>query len=320
MSNDPKIIEDEERLMALLALTSQQLPYPPHEFTDKDWENIDFDSLSTEQQEAYFLYLDTHPELFEKISQRARSHEISPVPTKLKEIAFVRNSVSQLKRQIQNTLSIPVIRYGFAGTLVIAITLILAWPTQNDTDIGTRIDHSFVELDHQSLLPNEPLTLPWEQASAGLGFSPTQNPHPRLAEAFAVGLQLGVGYLNQASTNSSLDTLIDSQTKSVDALPEEISLYRELGRWNILLWVTSQHVDNLEPAFWQQQLDLSRQFQSRLLTLGDTQTVVSAHLTNTATLLEQLHQQTSIRRNATQLREEVTSFRNLFSPAQNPGQ
>src|SRR5262245_55264860 len=73
--NDPP--DREDRLMALLALTSQELP--AHKRDTPNVDDLDLDRLSPDELAAVHDYLDAHPEAFERFLARQRAAQASPV-------------------------------------------------------------------------------------------------------------------------------------------------------------------------------------------------------------------------------------------------
>jgi hypothetical protein len=227
--------DNERRYLALLALTSQELPRkPPANFM---WTPAQQAAVANE---FFFERLDIDPAALETFVAQELARMKSP------------KQKSSLRERWSATFTQK--RYAVAFGVIAAVAILTVQLTSNS--LLENIEQSFATLPSQST----PLILPWEQPRPALGFATTPANESRGAIAFARGLLRGKGKLSGSSVGAS----------AAGALRN----YVALGEWNVLLWSACQ-ADSLSLTFWRTQSKIAGDLASASYSSEDRAMIVA---------------------------------------------
>jgi hypothetical protein len=280
---------EEERLMALLALDTQELPErgssPPH-----DLAALDGKAMTSAQISQLHAYLDAHPEAFEEVLRQraAMTHRNA-------------SAARSWREQLANWL-MPVPRYAIAlGASAVFTALVSLMWIDNPSRLGESVDLAYVELSERA--PAQALVDIAEaqsQAEARLGFSGSAQPTDAAAAFFVEGFEAGRQRL-----------LEPGETSAQTATANE-AMY-VLGQWNALLWTASQLPEPLSTEFWSAQREHFQEFSSDVRRQRRVDPVVIVHVQRIEALLAQLSQRNTARP-LHELSQELQLFRARFVP------
>jgi hypothetical protein len=267
---------NEQRLMALLALTAQELPHVPH----------DANAHGSGLNAAAFVQLDTDPA---KLEAYLRSGMRAQSGNKLTQSPW-RGAIASLG----DMFAPPRVRFATAFSVILLAGLVTFWQWSSRSVLHT-VERSYAEV---TLTLSDSLTLPWEQRTPVQGFTATAGNDSPAGRSFAQGLlRARMKLLGQVNT-----------TQNLDAFSER---YVALGEWNVLLWAAAQSNVQLEPGFWHSQMDLARTLQ-REFTAADDAPEIAIHISTTQSLIDAMARAPNPR-TARQLWSELTRFREAFS-------
>jgi hypothetical protein len=270
---------DEDRLMVLLALSSQELPEHKASTTQPE-------AMSSAELHAH---LDADPAAFEEF---LRQHRTAGAALRAKQSASwldaLRGWLAPLPRQA--------VAFGIAAVCasIVAFVLIENRPTRS-TDVERSYQELLASLDTDALAA---LATASYRDEPRLGFTPRRELTTAAEQSFAGGIAAGRARLATAAA-----------TKSEPVANEAFFL---LGQWNILLWAACESQQSFTADFWQGQ-------RSRLQTVADELSrdpffdpTLAAHLRRVDASLAQLSQNYS-RRTAFELGEDLRLYRDQWS-------
>jgi hypothetical protein len=276
---------EEDRLMALLALTSQELPERPR--TDVDWTGADPDRLSPAQLRALHDQLDADPAAFETFLRRRRERRADPIPS-----ALTASERAPFWRRWLAVFQPPQLRYALAlGLVVLGVAFVFTAAIDQPSSLSAALDRGYRDLHGHGPPALDVLSATEEAGRARLGFAPPGAASVE-AQAFAAGLESGRRRLVAARD-------------AARATREAGSVYFELGEWHVLLAAASVTDPLLAPAFWREQLAVHRELARSLTDDAATR----AHLARIADLLAPLTQSERRARAAHALSSELRLFR-----------
>jgi len=296
---------EEERLMALLALDVQELPpgsspelAKPRSagdapIGDLNRLNLDLDRLegrplSGEQVKRLHAYLDAHPEAFEALLRRRRSERLRP------------ESATRSWRDWFSSWQFSVPRYAAAfGVAAVCAVLVTLVTMNGRAALSEDVELAYADLIERTDAPSLAAAAAGPQGEARLGFSVQARPTDDASLGFALGLETGRHRLQQ-SKDSAESSRIADRTMYV------------LGQWNALLLSASQLPEPLAPQFWQSQHDRFGTL-AEALTRENVDPVVIAHARRVEGLLGQLAVHSGAR-TTHELSQELLLFRARFSP------
>ncbi len=260
---------DEERMMALLALTSQELPA----------------AGKGSQREALHDYLDANPAAFE---QFLKKHRDQPPAQKTWRSWF-------------GALQLRPMRYALAIGIASLCAILIARPFLDEGGaLVAGLDAGYAELaTHADAASLEQLSLAADR-DAQFGFSPQPADSQRV-ESFVAGLAGGEQRLSSA--RKALPTA------SSRLLEDDESRYYALGEWNVLLSAAAHVESGLPATFWQSQLEFHGRLSEALADDRDSDPMIAAHMRRTGEHLSRLSRQSDSRRTAHELSEELRLFR-----------
>jgi hypothetical protein len=261
---------DEDRMMALLALTSQDLPA----------------AGKTSQREALHDYLDANPAAFE---QFLKKHRNQPPAQKKTWLGWF------------DALQLRPMRYALALGIASLCAILIARPLLDEGGaLVAGLDAGYAELaTHADPASLERHSLASDR-DAQFGFSP-QPADSQVVDSFVAGLAGGEQRL--AAARRALPTA------SSRLLEDDESRYYALGEWNVLLSAAAHVESGLPATFWQSQLEFHGRLSEALADDRDSDPMIAAHMRRTGEHLSRLSRQSDSRRTAHELSEELRLFR-----------
>jgi hypothetical protein len=295
MSDQPEKpgLNNEHRYMALLALTSQELPARSVGDSDSDGENV---SKPSSEPQAFYERLDADPQALESFLRHERSHARARVATQHKLSTHKHSRWTALFDQVARVFAIAPIRYATVLGVAIASLLIVIQVANKDR-LNELVEQSYADVKFE---PNrwsvtEP-TLPWERPQASQGFAPAESNNSVAAIEFAQGLIRGREFLIASSVRN------------------KESPYYALGEWNVLLWAACDSAQPLSPEFWRRQRAVASKLSATSFPERDSAEAVTAHLRNVSGFIDALVEGRNSARTAKALAGELLRFREQFAP------
>jgi hypothetical protein len=287
-ANDPRYdATEEERLMALLALTVQELPHGSRAAAamSAPLEAADVDS---------FRRLDTDPVALEAYLRKGMrvQQQSQPIAASLWR---------PLMQELGNFFAPPRVRFATAFGAMLLTGLLVLWQS-NTRSMLDAVQQSYAAVP--LTMPADALILPWEQRTPVQSFTPTTGNDTLAGIAFAQGLLRGQA---RVAGNATMQP------------PRSMRLvenYVALGEWNVLLWAAAESSGDRSADFWRAQLNLARKL-GAVFEATDDATVIAMHLTTAETLLVELASAPNPR-TARRLASELTRFREAFAPHVSP--
>ena len=288
-------LNNEYRYMALLALTSQQLPEQKSVTDSKDG-----DMSQTTKSESLYEQLDSDPAALESFLRR---HAVAP---RVRKTIEAESFVTSLIRQFSQFFVPSAVRYASAIGAVAVVAFATYFVQRPDsTALIDDIEGSYASVRFEPQgSPLGELLLPWERPPATVGFlSDATNDSPANI-GFAMGLLKG---------RNTLAMLSGASSTPITANDEPLS-YIALGEWNVLLWAVSTSAQPQSAEFWLAQQQLSTALASVSYDDAVAETQIATHLTKVDSILIALAHGESPARNARTLADELMLFREQFAP------
>jgi hypothetical protein len=288
-------LNNEYRYMALLALTSQQLPEQKLVTDSKDG-----DMSQTTKSESLYEQLDSDPAALESFLRR---HASAP---RMRKTIEAESFVASLVRQFAQFFAPSAIRYASAigAVAVVAFAAYLA-QRPDATSLMRDIESSYASVRFEpQRSPLGELLLPWERPPATVGFLSDATNDSQANISFAQGLLKGRNTLATLSGAPSTPIISSDQP-----LP-----YVALGEWNVLLWAVSTSGQSQSAEFWLAQQQLSDALAAASYDDAIAGAQIAAHLTKVDAILLALARGESPARNARALADELMVFREQFAP------
>jgi hypothetical protein len=280
--NDPRNdATDEQRLMALLALTAQELPDAPPAAAVVA-------ATAEQSNEAYFQRLDADPAALETYLRKGMR--------KPNSIA-AQSSLQRMLQSLSAWLAPPQVRYAAAFGVMLIAGVLTMWNWSGHSMLDD-VERSYSNV---VLAANETLLLPWEQRSPVQGFTPTTGNDSPAGHSFAQGLVRA-----RAKLTGRADDM-----RSLRAVAE-LENYVALGEWNALVWTAAQSTSEQGANFWGAQASLARKLRAALRDTDNVQ-AISVHMTIVEPLLDEMARAPNPR-TARQLAAELARFREAFAP------
>ena len=278
---------EEQRLMALLALDAQEPP-KPGSLDSLDLANLDPKSLSSKEIQDLHSYLDAHPEAFEALLRR-RSKAVSQPAT--------------APRSWRTWLAgwQPVPRYAMGLGVAAACAVLISLATIDRPGApNSDVQQAFAELSrHMPARSFADVSETAPRAETRLGFSGSTRHNPSATASFAAGVEQGKTRLMQQDAPVAEPQVADE------------AMY-VLGQWNTLLSAACQAREPLATEFWRAQQTRFHEFADQERD-GRVDALVDAHLQRVESLLLQLSERNAGRA-AYELSQELQLFRERFSP------
>jgi hypothetical protein len=296
IDNDNREPDREDRFMALLALTSQELP-ASQSGPAPDIDNLDLDRLSPEEIAAVHDYLDAHPEAFERFLARERvARDAQPVkPTRAAPAP--RRSLGWFDWLLGGPTPR---RYAFAlGAAALCAVLIVGYWRADRSALSRAVEHGYAALDRNTVGAAR-LALPWEERDGTFGFSRPGVTNDPEQLSFGAGLIAGRERLESPGVTVTVAYVSP--------------VYFALGEWNVLAWSGATAGRATSAEFWREQSALQAKLREAVLVRGDGDAVVIAHLDRCAAQLAQLARSSDSARAARDLAAELRLFREQFAP------
>lgn len=270
--------DNEQRYIALLALTSQELPAT--------------DQGAQQGQEALFDRLDADPAALEGYIGRERRGSKTNVRGA--------ESGPTLLDRLREWFTVPSVRYAAAFGIAALVSLTLVLQFTRGGGLVDDVERTYAGI---VLKPTQAaLILPWERPREALGFSANGESSPASID-YARGLLRGKQRLLAAPSDTA-------SAESADKIMSDIAA---LGEWNVLLWAASESTTPQSTEFWRSQSAVQR-----LLAAGsydsESRAAISAHLDRVAVHLDILSSGQNSLRSARRLADELLLFREQFAP------
>jgi hypothetical protein len=292
-----KELPDEDRLMALLALNSQELPQDPG-VSQSDVRDLDPDQLSVAQLEALHAHLDANPEAFERF---LRTHRTASPLSVTATPALRSQRDPWWQRWLDFAMPLQP-RYALAASVALICAGVLAWALLAREPSPTAVvDSGYAELS--AVMDAATAASIQAQGNEGFtkfGFSPRVATD--VANSFAEGVREGERRFAAGATTA---------TRASGNSTSEYAL----GEWNVLLWTASESRSALPANFWRAQRLHHRQLVDALSAQSQKDAMLAAHLQRVDGLLLDLAQQQRPARSARMLADEVRLFRSQYAPA-----
>lgn len=280
-------VTSEHRLMALLALTVQELPGGVDSASraaasDAPTAAVGFDAL------------DADPAQLEDYLRRG----MRPSRAAIESPSYGRRTLDNAFTVVLSWLT-PV-RTGVVATLSVALIAasVLWWRSGEQESLADVVAQSYSVIEAPTDMT---LVLPWERSADTLGFAPTAGNDTPAGRAFARGLLRGRARLAEQTPASEASARASGES----------SKYEALGEWNVLLWASSQSAD-ASTGFWNQQADVARRIARARFASDDAQ-AIEDHLATVTPMLIELAGGDSTRTKR-RLADELTRFREAFAP------
>lgn len=280
-SDSEQKIEPPERLIALIALSSQSLP---DSAAREQAESLVLpEGASEEEIAALHARLDADPAAFERFLQQ---HRAKPASTPVKETSRRFEWLAALRN--------PLPRYALAFAAALLAVLVALPLLNREPQQVADLERSYAELLSRVGPSAWVLQVP-SPASAELGFSPRSRGHD--AESFVAGWTTGDRRFRE---------------EKIEASEGDLDPYFLLGQWNRLLSVASISDEHLTREFWQAQLRRERTLAKMLRAQPDLDPIVATHLARIDASLSSLANGERPARSANELAEELRLFRSGF--------
>jgi hypothetical protein len=303
-------LENEQRLMALLALTTQELPTKRSEHNgvgNVDVTGMNATNLSNEQLQALYERLDADPAALESLLRSERERVRAAV-----NMVRAPHSAPPASRgligRIAELFAMPTVRYAsaFAATALVAAIVLLQAVGSRPAEL---IQQSYAQLNIQQSDPRlTDLVLPWERSSPSLGFSAGAANDSPAAFSFAAGLLKGKRKLLALSSNATGGTV------STTVADDDMEKYVLLGEWNIVMWAACEAKPMPPAEFWETQISVGQSFAKVSYANAEEESVIKQHLANVQVLLVALTRGETPARTARALANELLLFRERFAP------
>lgn len=313
MANHPTNSEpdNEQRYMALLALTSQALPPQPGREVNR--ERADLNSLSSEEWESLYRRLDADPKALEEFLRREKP-KVATSPANQTAPANEMQSIdrAQANRPIGEWVSHgisaciawlwgPRVRYIAAFSLTAIIVSLAMVQRLPHAPLLTTVEQSFADVIFQPMSGSpDTLVLPWEHPTGTLSFASVASNPSASEQAFANGLLLGKQRLLQP-------------TAAAASGDENFARYTALGEWNVLLWAVCQSDQFPAGNFWLRQHSIALELAAVEYGMEDA-AAIERHLAIAIDTLDALARNENTKRNARRLADELLRFREEFAP------
>jgi hypothetical protein len=291
-------LNNEHRFMALLALTSQQLP----EVRPAD--NSQGGGMNSESSKAAtsFEQLDADPAALESFLRR---HAATPRPAR-RESRYA-SAFETFTASLADLFAPRAVRYVAAVSVAAVAALLITQTVQRSEMPSLRagVEHSYAAAQFDSARsPLSALVLPWERPPSSVGFSPGIATGSRASVEFAQGLVDGRQRLMASGG-------------AVQGSSANDSVYALLGEWNVVLWAIGESGQAQSAEWWRSQLQVSDAFAAHAYDDAAAERI-TAHLATVRGILMALSNGENPARNARALADELLLFREQFAPHQLP--
>lgn len=281
---------NEYRLMALLALTSQELP----ERSDSDVRLPEL-SAAARREDSLALYrqLDSDPAALEDFLQRELARIRAARQTTTVSLA------ARCAQWVRDSFASPARMAVSLGAAALVAILVVQFSARDGMVVKVEQSFAAQAIEASKSAATSPLVLPWEQPRATFGFSTATGNESRGSIAFAKGLLRA-----RERLNSEHGAAASSSTPAS---------YFALGEWNALLWSVARAEQPAPTEFWRVQQALAGEFTAKSYA-SDENSVILSHLNNVRGLLEPLAKGENSLRTQRLLADELLSFRERFAP------
>lgn len=291
-----------DRLMALLSLSSHTRMSHTKIPSKKVLEDFYAGRLSSAESEKVFEYFELHPEAYQEWLLS------SPAKTKSASVELLKHHLTSLMEYFSSNL---IFRYAAVSSIMVAaLAIVLLLGPWTSDSMGKKIDQGYVQLrlDQKTQLIGKSLTFPWQDSDGRYAFA-EDKAVTSMEQAFALGLIQGKKTL-----------LLTEDSIAIPMVEDHLLSYRELGRWNVMLWAATQKNQTLPSTFWRTQIEVTQEF-SEILTIKDAiPRLVQEHLIRVEQFLQKIQENPQKRRSYIKLEEELALMRMHFAPSQLPGQ
>ncbi len=302
-------IADDERLAGRIALNIHERPKSVKHCNNTILDDYFAGRITKKDENTFFEYLEANPDAYREWTERART---STIKSRKARLPLLSESISTFIRKLTE---LPTSRLAYAGVACAALVFVVlvSLPNGAPNTITTNIDNGFAQLKH--LNPSGSIgniLMPWEIHTSEQAFSPRTKSSTR-AIAFANGLAQGKYALTKPQKTMKRDgILFNAQLEMRD----DLVIYQDLGRWNILVWAACDNQNDVPTDFWIQQFETARHLLEELP--SQEHPLFSNHLNTSLQLLSQITKAENKDGLVHKLKDELEQFRLLFSARELP--